>query len=134
MVAGLIVKSMGLSEDTLATIINWVDPIGRIFMNMIFMMVIPLILSALILGVAEIGDLKRLGRMGFKLMMYTVVVSFIAVMIGIVMVNVFEPGNRISVDTRNYLVEEFSANASKAQEYSEANKETSVGDILTKIR
>lgn len=132
-VAGLIIKSLDLPQSTIDSIVSWVEPIGKIFMNMIFMMVIPLILSALILGVAEIGDLKKLGRMGGRLAVYTVVVSFIAVMIGIVMVNIFEPGNRISVDTRNYLVEEFSANASKAQEYSEANKETSVGDILTKI-
>ena len=62
--AGLVVKSMNLPAETLQTITAWVKPVGDIFMRMIFMMVIPLILSALILGIAEIGDLKRLGRMG----------------------------------------------------------------------
>lgn len=132
-VGGLIVKSMGLSEETLSTIISWVDPVGRIFMNMIFMMVIPLILSALILGIAEIGDLKKLGRMGFKLVIYTVIVSFIAVMIGVSMVNIFVPGERISDETREYLVTEFSDNASQAQQYSQAVKERTVGDILVQI-
>lgn len=132
-VAGLIVKSLNLPQETLSTIVSWVDPIGRIFMNMIFMMVIPLILSALILGIAEIGDLKKLGRMGFRLAMYTVVVSFIAVMIGIVMVNAFKPGERISDQTREYLVSEFSSNAAQAQQYSEVAQERTVGDILVQI-
>ncbi len=132
-VGGLVVKSMGLPQETISTIMKWADPIGRIFMNMIFMMVIPLILSALILGVAEIGDLKKLGRMGFKLMVYTVVVSFIAVMIGVSMVNIFNPGKRISEDTREYLVSEFSDNAQRAQGYSELAQERTVGDILVQI-
>lgn len=131
--AGLLVKSLGLSEDTLALILKWVDPIGKIFMNMIFMMVIPLILSALILGVAEIGDLKKLGRMGIKLLVYSVVVSFIAVLIGVTMVNIFNPGKKISDETREYLVNEFSSKAEEASAYSTAAKERTVGDVLVQI-
>lgn len=132
-VGGLIVKSMNLPAETVTTIINWVDPVGRIFMNMIFMMVIPLILSALILGVAEIGDLKKLGRMGARLGIYTVVVSFIAVLIGVTMVNIFTPGERISDETRTYLVSEFSDSADQAKIYSEQAQERTVGDILVQI-
>src|SRR5690606_24443339 len=117
-VGGLIVKSMDLPAETISTIIKWVDPVGRIFMNMIFMMVIPLILSALILGIAEIGDLKKLGRMGVRLGMFTVVVSSIAVLIGVSIVNIFTPGERISDDTREYLVTEFSDSAEQAKIYS----------------
>jgi len=69
-----------------------VKPIGDIFMRMIFMMVIPLILSALILGIAEIGDLKRLGRMGGRLLLYTLVVSSISVLVGVAAVDIFRPG------------------------------------------
>src|SRR5690606_12424768 len=121
--AGLLVKSLGLSEDTLALILKWVDPVGKIFMNMIFMMVIPLILSALILGVAEIGDLKKLGKIGIKLLLYSVVVSFIAVIIGVTMVDVFKPGEKISDETREYLVSEFSSKAEEAKSYSVAAKQ-----------
>src|SRR5690606_699189 len=99
-VAGLIIKNLGLPQETLHTIVRWVEPVGKIFMNLIFMMVIPLILSALILGIAEIGDVKKLGRMGGKLLVYTVVVSFIAVLIGVTMVNMFNPGRTISEETR----------------------------------
>lgn len=132
-IAGLIVKGMGLSPEALAGIVQWTEPIGKIFMNMIFMMVIPLILSALILGVADIGDLSRLGRMGFRLLIYTVVVSFIAVMIGVTMVNVFQPGKKISDETRQYLVEEYRHKADEAQSYSESANKKTVGDIIVQI-
>ncbi|SFC10238.1 dicarboxylate/amino acid:cation (Na+ or H+) symporter, DAACS family [Parapedobacter composti] len=134
-VAGLIVKTLGLPQETLQTIVKWVEPIGRIFMNLIFMMVIPLILSALILGIAEIGDVKKLGRMGIKLLVYTIVVSFIAVLIGVTMVNMFNPGRTISEDTREYLVSEFGAEAAKAKAQAQAIEadERTVGDILAQI-
>ena len=134
-IAGLIVKNLGLPEETLSSIVKWVEPIGRIFMNLIFMMVIPLILSALILGIAEIGDVKKLGRMGIKLLTYTIVVSFVAVLIGITMVNVFNPGKTVSQETREYLLDQFGAEASDAAVAAEAIEadERNVGDILAQI-
>ena len=71
---------------------NVTGPIGQIFLRLLFMMVIPLLFSALVVGVAEMGDLKSLGRAGIKTLLLTVVVSAIAVVIGLVMVNVFRPG------------------------------------------
>lgn len=134
-VAGLTVKNLGLSPETLSTVVKWVEPIGKIFMNLIFMMVIPLILSALILGIAEIGDVKKLGRMGIKLLIYTIIVSFVAVLIGVTMVNVFNPGKHISDETREYLVSEFGAEAAKAAVQAQAIEadERTVGDILAQI-
>lgn len=130
--AGLAVKSFGLPQETLTAIMQWTDPIGRIFMNLIFMMVIPLILSALILGIAEIGDTKKLGRIGIKLLIYTVVVSFIAVLVGVTMVNVFNPGGHISQETRDYLMNEFGAEAAKATQAAEVTERT-VGDVLVQV-
>ena len=51
------------------------EPAGKIFLRLLFMLVIPLIVSALALGVAGLGDLGRLGRIGLKTLAYTVVVS-----------------------------------------------------------
>lgn len=131
--AGLAVKSIGLPQETAVAIMQWTDPIGRIFMNLIFMMVIPLILSALILGIAEIGDTKKLGRMGVKLLVYTIVVSFIAVLIGVTMVNIFNPGAHISQETRDYLMSEFGTEAAIAGTQAIEAKERTVGDILVQI-
>jgi DAACS family dicarboxylate/amino acid:cation (Na+ or H+) symporter len=69
-----------------------VEPIGQIFLRLLFMLVIPLVVSALALSVAELGDLRQLGRIGAKTLLYTVVVSSIAVGIGVALVNLIEPG------------------------------------------
>jgi DAACS family dicarboxylate/amino acid:cation (Na+ or H+) symporter len=72
------------------------EPVGRIFLRLLFMLVIPLIVSALALGVAGLGDVRRLGRIGLKTLLYTVVVSAIAVLIGVTLVNVLRPGDGLS--------------------------------------
>jgi DAACS family dicarboxylate/amino acid:cation (Na+ or H+) symporter len=72
------------------------EPAGRIFLRLLFMLVIPLILSALALGVAGLGDMKSLGRIGLKTLLYTVSVSAIAVLIGIVLVETLRPGEGLS--------------------------------------
>jgi DAACS family dicarboxylate/amino acid:cation (Na+ or H+) symporter len=50
------------------------QPVGQIFLRLLFMLVIPLVFSALVMGVAGLGDLRRLGRIGLKTLAYTVVV------------------------------------------------------------
>lgn len=134
-VAGLVIKSLELPVDTVNAIVDWIEPIGKLFMNMVFMMVIPLILSALILGIAEIGDAGKLGRMGGKLLIYTLVVSFIAVLIGVAMVNVFKPGQTISAETRAYLIDAFSSEVAKANQQAEAIKqdERNIGDMIAQL-
>src|SRR5438094_1776965 len=85
------------------------EPGGKIFLRLLFMLVIPLILSALALGVSGLGDLKRLGRIGLKTLAYTVVVSTIAVLIGVGMVNLFKPGTGLSPALKQRLAAQASA-------------------------
>jgi DAACS family dicarboxylate/amino acid:cation (Na+ or H+) symporter len=80
------------------------EPAGKIFLRLLFMLVIPLIVSALALGVAGLGDLARLGRIGLKTLAYTVVVSTIAVLIGVTLVNLFRPGAGLPPELRERLV------------------------------
>jgi DAACS family dicarboxylate/amino acid:cation (Na+ or H+) symporter len=68
------------------------EPAGRIFLRLLFMLVIPLVVSALVLGVSALGDLRRLGRIGLKTLAYTAAVSTIAVLIGVGLVNLVRPG------------------------------------------
>jgi DAACS family dicarboxylate/amino acid:cation (Na+ or H+) symporter len=73
-----------------------VEPAGQIFLRLLFVLVIPLIASALVLAVADLGDLRALGRIGFRTLAYTAAVSAIAVGIGVGLVNWFEPGSGLS--------------------------------------
>jgi DAACS family dicarboxylate/amino acid:cation (Na+ or H+) symporter len=112
MVMGLVI---GLVLGVLAHVLfagsrglDWVigtitEPIGRVFLRLLFVLVIPLILSALALGVAGLGDLRQLGRIGLKMLAYTVVVSSIAVLIGVALVNLVRPGAGLSPEIRQQL-------------------------------
>jgi DAACS family dicarboxylate/amino acid:cation (Na+ or H+) symporter len=82
----------GAAHPTLAWVVDHVSvPLGQIYLRLLLMLVVPLLFSALVNGVAEL-DVARLGKIGLRTLGYTVVVSSIAVAIGLVLVNVLEPG------------------------------------------
>ena len=85
------------------------EPAGKIFLRLLFVLVLPLIVSALALGVSGLGDLKALGRIGLKTLAYTVVVSTIAVLIGVGMVNLVRPGAGLSPELKARLLAQATA-------------------------
>ena len=90
---GLAAYAYGAGAPLTHEIIDYVTkPLGQIFLNLLFMLVIPLMFSALVLGVAELGDIASLGRLGWKTLSYTAAVTGMAVAIGLVMVNLIQPG------------------------------------------
>ena len=74
---------------------NVTEPIGQLFLRLLLMVVIPLVFSSLVVGVAGIGDVRQLGRVGLKTFAYTIIVSGISVVIGLTVVNLIRPGDRI---------------------------------------
>ena len=68
------------------------QPFGTLFLSLIFMLIVPLLFSALVVGVSEMGDVRSLGRIGWRTLGYTVILSGIAVLLGLVLVNLFKPG------------------------------------------
>ncbi|HEY4555580.1 MAG TPA: dicarboxylate/amino acid:cation symporter [Lysobacter sp.] len=92
---------------------TWVtQPFGTLFLRLIFMLVIPLLFSALVIGVAEMGDVRALGRVGWKTLAYTIVVSAIAVLIGLVLVNWLQPGMGVDPVQAQQMLSEGSERAS----------------------
>ena len=79
------------------------EPIGQLFLRLMLMVVIPLVFSALVVGVAGIGDVRQLGRVGLKTFAFTLIVSAISVAIGLTLVNTIRPGDRIDHDTATAL-------------------------------
>jgi len=72
--------------------------LSDIFLRLIKMIIAPLVFSVLVVGVAKIGDFKTVGRMGVKTLIYFTTATLIALSIGLVIVNVFEPGKKIHID------------------------------------
>src|SRR6188508_1888886 len=100
LVGFLVGLGLGLIANATVSDAAWVEwittyvtgPIGQIFLRLIFMMVMPLLVSALIVGIAEMGDIGALKRVGLKTLAFTVVVSGIAVVLALAVTNYFQPG------------------------------------------
>jgi DAACS family dicarboxylate/amino acid:cation (Na+ or H+) symporter len=110
---------------------NVAEPIGQIFLRLIFMVVVPLVFSALVLGVAGIGDVRKLGRMGVRTLVFTLVLSSASVAIGLVLANTIRPGARLSEAKRAELRERFASQEVSAVQ--QARQAKSVRDSLLDI-
>jgi DAACS family dicarboxylate/amino acid:cation (Na+ or H+) symporter len=110
--AGIIANWQWAGSDTLLWVVNNVaNPIGQIFLRMLFMGVVPLVFTTLALGVANLGDLRRLGRVGGKTLGFFVLTTALAVALGLIMVNVVQPGAALDDVTRAGLLEQYSTQA-----------------------
>jgi Na+/H+-dicarboxylate symporter len=115
--------------DWLTTYVT--QPIGTIFLRLLFMLVIPLLFSALVMGVAEMGDIRALGRVGWRTLAFSAIVSAIAVLIGMVMVNLFKPGIGVDPALAQSLLDDAS---DRAQSIVAAGREGASGiDMLVRI-
>ena len=81
-----------------ADVQTYLQPIGDIFLNLIKMIVVPIIISTLIVGVAGTGDMKQLGRLGGKTLIYFEVITTIAIIVGLLAANIFQPGVGIDMN------------------------------------
>ncbi len=86
------VTPTGDLNPTVVSIISALDLIGQLFIRLIQMVVIPLVCSAIIVGISSIGDSNQLGKFGKKMVGYYAIISFSAVTIGAILATVFKPG------------------------------------------
>ena len=76
---------------------NLLTPAGDIFIHLIKMIVVPIVISTLVVGIAGVGDAKQLGRIGAKTIIYFEVITTVAIVLGITLANVFQPGTGIDM-------------------------------------
>lgn len=90
---GLFVHFTAADAAWVKTVTTYVTgPIGQVFLRLLFMLVIPLLFSALVVGIAEMGEIAALKRVGLRTLALTVCVSTIAVIVSLVLVNLLQPG------------------------------------------
>ncbi|WP_096466103.1 cation:dicarboxylate symporter family transporter [Aneurinibacillus soli] len=89
LILGIAVGAIFYGNPKVAAILK---PIGDIFIHLIKMIVVPIVLSTLIVGVAGVGDMKKLGKLGGKTLLYFEVVTTIAIMVGLLVANIVKPG------------------------------------------
>ncbi|MEP6719515.1 MAG: dicarboxylate/amino acid:cation symporter [bacterium] len=110
---------------------NITQPIGQLFLRLLLMIVVPLVFSSLVVGVAGIGDIRKLGRVGLKSFAYCLVISAISVLIGLTLANTIRPGTRIDETTKAALEQRYGTDASKQVEA--AKKAGSVPSPLMQV-
>jgi len=109
----------GITANQLAAGAHWLDwfndnvanPVGQVFLRMLIMTVIPLVFASLTLGVAGLGDIRRVGRVGAKTVAYFVGSTAIAATVGLVLVNVMRPGEGIDPVVREQLLATYRSQA-----------------------
>lgn len=94
-VVGAVLHNQPEIRDSIVN--NVLTPLGKIFISLIKMIVIPIVFSTLILGIAGVGSTKSLGRLGFKTILYFEIITTIAILVGLVAANILHPGSGIDM-------------------------------------
>ena len=130
---GLLVNMTQPDAEWVTTVTTYITgPIGEIFLRLLFMLVIPLLFSALVVGIAEMGDIRSLKRVGLKTLFYTVMLSSVAVLIALGAANLFQPGAGVDQELAQRLLGESSERTGALLETS-AEQPTGVQALLNII-
>jgi DAACS family dicarboxylate/amino acid:cation (Na+ or H+) symporter len=133
-ILGLICNILIEDKDTILWVVNNISyPLGQIFLRMIFMIIVPLIFVAIVLGVADFKDIRKIGRIGGKAIAFTIVITTVSVLIGIILVNTIEPGKQISESKRTELIQTISGSESVSGIVQTANESKDILQILINI-
>lgn len=135
MVAGVIFALLMTNFSWGAEFISdWIKPFGNIFINALKLIAVPLILASLIKGISDLKDISKLSKMGTRTILIYIGTTVIAVTIGLVLVNLIEPGGAISEDTRNDLIASYEGDANvriaDAQRQKEAGPLQALEDLV----
>ncbi len=116
-VAGVASNALWAGDPRLEWVIDYIaNPVGQVFLRMLFMVVIPLVFTTLALGVATLGDLRRLGRIGGKTLGFFVLTTGLAVTLGLILVNVVRPGEGLDETVRSGLLASYAEQATATTE------------------
>jgi Na+/H+-dicarboxylate symporters len=92
---------------------NWIKPIGTIFINLLKLIAIPLIIASLIKGISDLKDISKFSLIGGRTIVIYILTTVVAITIGLVIVNIVQPGNSISADTLSELTSAYQDDADK---------------------
>lgn len=122
--AGLLLGAgAGVAANAFAADAAWVTwvgdyvagPVGQIFLRMLLMTVIPLVFASITLGVAGLGDVRKLGRVGGKTLGYFLLSTALSATLGLILVNAVEPGRGLDTAVRQELLATYSGQAAGMQ-------------------
>jgi Na+/H+-dicarboxylate symporter len=113
LVAGVVFGYVAALTGHSAFVLTFVDPFGKLFLNLLKMIAVPLVLFSLVAGVASLNDSSKLGRIGGKSIGLYLVTTAIAITVGLLVVNTFGPGTGLSPEVREKLLSAYGQTASE---------------------
>ncbi len=123
LILGLIYGIIGALNGWGTFTSNWIAPFGIIFINLLKLIAVPLVLASLITGVASLSDLRKLSRIGGKTISIYISTTVVSVTIGLVLVNVLQPGHKVPADMREELQQTYQADVQSRTEMAEQAKQ-----------
>ncbi|MBI4811811.1 MAG: dicarboxylate/amino acid:cation symporter [Ignavibacteriales bacterium] len=119
------------SIEKVKTIPLYIKPIGTLFIRLLMFIAIPLVLASLIVGASSLGNIRTVGKIGAKMVLFYACLISIAITIGLTLANTIRPGDRLSSDAREKLLVEFTPNIqSKIQETVDVNVVNTIVNIV----
>ncbi len=113
---GLLSSQIGFGHFT----DNWIKPFGTIFVRLLELIAVPLVLTSLIVGITSLSDIRKLSRMGTKTIAIYLVTTVCAITIGLIMVNLIQPGKVLPQQTREQLMASYKDNVSARDQSAES--------------
>jgi len=133
LILGVIYGTLAAARGWGAFTNDWITPFGTVFMNGLRLIAVPLVLGSLITGVASLSDLKKLSRIGGKTIGIYIGTTVVAVTLGLVIVNVLRPGDRVPDGMRQELAATFSVQVSDREAAATAAQERGPLQLMVDI-
>ncbi len=129
MVLGILFGFLALQLEWQNFIADWIKPLGTIFVKLLKLIAVPLIIASLIKGISDLKDISKFKNIGIRTMLIYIGTTVIAITIGLVLVNVIQPGDGISQETIDKLTDTYANSSSVTAKISEASKQQSSGPL-----
>ena len=126
-IVGIVANKLGIAPF----ISTYIKPFGSAFIRLISMIVVPLVFASLFVGTASLNDIRKLGRIGGKTIGFYLCTTAVAIVIGLVLANIFKPGSGLTKETQEQLLANYADEA--AEKIDTALKKPSLGETLIDI-
>jgi len=133
LILGLLLGVLSVIYGLNNFVIDWIKPWGDIFMRLLKMIAVPLIVVSLTKGIANLEDISTLSRMGIKTITLYILSTVVAISIGLVLVNIIQPGDYFSEDVRENLLTQYSVEASSKKEIATETKDKGPLEFVVNI-
>ena len=132
---GLLNSLLGAANPNLIFVADHItNPIGQLFLRLLLLIVVPLVFSSLVIGVAGLGDLRRIGRIGVKSLVYTLIISAISVVIGLTLANTIRPGERVDPTVSESLKARYAKDATERVESAIGGAQSTDAPLLKVVK